>query len=59
VVISEKQGCNGGVLIGDLSQQSTFKQIIREERQVADQKELLLEESVDIEKLDAPPQVEQ
>jgi NAD(P)H-nitrite reductase large subunit len=49
----------GGVLIGDLSQQSTFKQIIREERQVADQKELLLEESVDIDKLDAPPQVEQ
>ncbi len=48
----------GGVLIGDLSQQSTFKQIIREERQVADQKELLLEENVDIEKLDAAPQAD-
>jgi len=48
----------GGVLIGDLSQQSTFKQIIREERQVADQKEALLEESVDIDALEAPPRVE-
>ncbi len=46
----------GGVLIGDLSQQSTFKQLIREERQVADQKELLLEENVDLDKLEAPPQ---
>jgi NAD(P)H-nitrite reductase large subunit len=48
----------GGVLIGDLSQQSKFKQLIREERQVADQKELLLEEDVDIDKLKAPPQAE-
>ena len=46
----------GGVLIGDLSQQSALKRIIREERQVADQKELLLEEQIDIDKLDAPPQ---
>jgi NAD(P)H-nitrite reductase large subunit len=46
----------GGVLIGDLSQQSTFKQLIRERREVADQADLLLEESVDIEKLDATPQ---
>jgi len=45
----------GGVLIGDLSQQSTYKQIIREERQVADQKEVLLEESVDLDKLESPP----
>jgi NAD(P)H-nitrite reductase large subunit len=45
----------GGVLIGDLSQQSAYKQIMREERDVADQKEILLEESVDIEKLEAPP----
>ena len=48
----------GGVLIGDLSQQQTYKQLIREEREVADQKELLLEETVDIDKLDAPPQAE-
>jgi NAD(P)H-nitrite reductase large subunit len=45
----------GGVLIGDLSQQSAYKQIMREERSVADQKEVLLEESVEIEKLEAPP----
>ena len=48
----------GGVLIGDLSQQSAFKQIIREERQVADQKELLLEENVDLEKLESPPEAD-
>jgi NAD(P)H-nitrite reductase large subunit len=45
----------GGVLIGDLSQQSAYKQIIREERQVADQAELLLEQDVDLDKLEAPP----
>jgi len=48
----------GGVLIGDLSQQQTYKQLIREEREVADQKDVLLEENVDIEKLNAPPQAE-
>ncbi|MFC7133475.1 MULTISPECIES: NAD(P)/FAD-dependent oxidoreductase [Salinibaculum] len=48
----------GGVLIGDLSQQSKLKQLIREERQVADQKELLLEEDIDLEKLEAPAQAE-
>jgi NAD(P)H-nitrite reductase large subunit len=48
----------GGVLIGDLSQQSKFKQLIREERQVADQKELLLEEDVDLDKLEAVPEAE-
>ncbi|MEF8888372.1 MAG: FAD-dependent oxidoreductase [Haloarculaceae archaeon] len=48
----------GGVLIGDLSQQQTYKQLIREEREVADQKDVLLEENVDIDKLDAPPQAE-
>jgi len=42
----------GGVLIGDLSQQSTFKRIIRKGWEVADKKELLLEESVDIEALE-------
>jgi NAD(P)H-nitrite reductase large subunit len=44
----------GGVLIGDLSQQSTFKKIIRQERPVADQKEQLLEKDVDLEALAAP-----
>ncbi|WP_276272711.1 NAD(P)/FAD-dependent oxidoreductase [Haloarcula litorea] len=43
----------GGVLIGDLSQQSAFKQLIREERQVADKKELLLEKEVDLEEVKA------
>ncbi|WP_324663731.1 NAD(P)/FAD-dependent oxidoreductase [Haloarcula sediminis] len=43
----------GGVLIGDLSQQSTFKKLIREERKVADQKELLLEKDVDLEEVKA------
>jgi len=43
----------GGVLIGDLSQQSKFKKLIREERQVADQKELLLKKDVDLEEVKA------
>ncbi|MBX0305162.1 NAD(P)/FAD-dependent oxidoreductase [Haloarcula salinisoli] len=43
----------GGVLIGDLSQQSKYKKLIREERQVADQKELLLEKDVDLEEVKA------
>ncbi|MBV0924992.1 FAD-dependent oxidoreductase [Halomicroarcula limicola] len=43
----------GGVLIGDLSQQSKFKQLIREERQVADKKELLVEKEVDLEEVKA------
>jgi NAD(P)H-nitrite reductase large subunit len=43
----------GGVLIGDLSQQSKFKKLIREERQVTDRKELLLEKDVDLEKVKA------
>jgi NAD(P)H-nitrite reductase large subunit len=43
----------GGVLIGDLSQQSTFKKLIREERAVVDQKELLLEKEVDLEEVKA------
>jgi len=43
----------GGVLIGDLSQQSKFKKLIREERKVADQKELLLEKDVDLEEVKA------
>jgi NAD(P)H-nitrite reductase large subunit len=44
----------GGVLIGDLSQQSTFKKIIRQERPVGDQTDLLLEEDVDLDSLAAP-----
>ncbi|PSP84796.1 NADH oxidase [Halobacteriales archaeon QS_1_68_17] len=43
----------GGVLIGDLAPQSKYKQLIREERQVADQAETLLEKQVDLDKLDA------
>ncbi|SDJ41829.1 Pyridine nucleotide-disulphide oxidoreductase [Halovenus aranensis] len=42
----------GGVLIGDLSQQSTYKKLIREEWDVADRKELLLEEDVDLDRLE-------
>jgi len=45
----------GGVLIGDLSPQSAYKQLMQEERVVADQKEVLLEKSVDLEQL-APAQ---
>jgi len=41
----------GGVLIGDLSQQSKFKKLIREEHQVADKKDLLTEQDVDMDKL--------
>jgi len=44
----------GGVLIGDLSQQSAFKRIIREERPVVDQTEELLAPEVDVEALAAP-----
>jgi hypothetical protein len=46
------------VLIGDLSQQRAYKRLIREEREVGDQPEVLLEQEVDIEKLDVPPQAE-
>ncbi|SIR66767.1 NAD(P)/FAD-dependent oxidoreductase [Natronorubrum thiooxidans] len=45
----------GGVLIGDLSPQTAFKQLMREQRVVADQKEVLLEQSVDLDEL-APTQ---
>ncbi|MFB6104768.1 MAG: NAD(P)/FAD-dependent oxidoreductase [Halobacteriaceae archaeon] len=45
----------GGVLIGDLSPQSNYKRLIREERQVADQKDILLEKQFDPEDL-APSQ---
>ena len=45
----------GGVLIGDLAPQSKYKQLIREQRPVADQKEVLLKQQVDLDKL-APVQ---
>jgi len=45
----------GGVLIGDLAPQSKYKQLIREQRPVADQKEVLLEQTVDLDEL-APVQ---
>jgi NAD(P)H-nitrite reductase large subunit len=44
----------GGVLIGDLSPQSKFKQLMRERRVVADQADVLLEQSVDLDELAAP-----
>ncbi|MFB6170016.1 MAG: NAD(P)/FAD-dependent oxidoreductase [Haloarculaceae archaeon] len=46
----------GGVLIGDLAPQSKYKKLIREERHVADQKDVLLEQDVDLENLDAVEQ---
>jgi len=45
----------GGVLIGDLSAQSKLKQLMREQRVVADQAEVLLEKQVDLDNL-APAQ---
>ncbi|PSQ39687.1 NADH oxidase [Halobacteriales archaeon SW_5_70_135] len=48
----------GGVLIGDLAPQTTLKQLMREEREVADHREELLAESIDFDRIDATPQVE-
>jgi 3-phenylpropionate/trans-cinnamate dioxygenase ferredoxin reductase subunit len=45
----------GGVLIGDLSAQSAYKKLMREERVVDDRIDALLEKRVDVEKL-APTQ---
>ena len=45
----------GGVLIGDLAPQSKYKQLMREQRPIADQKEVLLEREVDLDSL-APAQ---
>ncbi len=47
----------GGVLIGDLSPQSAYKDLIRGEREVSAKKDLLLEKRVDKDKL--APQQEQ
>ncbi|WP_058366198.1 NAD(P)/FAD-dependent oxidoreductase [Haloparvum sedimenti] len=43
----------GGVLIGDLAPQSAYKQLMREERYVADQKETLMQEGFSVEDLKA------
>jgi NAD(P)H-nitrite reductase large subunit len=48
----------GGVLIGDLSQQSKYKQLIREEHHVADQKDVLLQQSFELEELETPAEAE-
>jgi 3-phenylpropionate/trans-cinnamate dioxygenase ferredoxin reductase subunit len=41
----------GGVLIGDLSPQSAYKQLMREQREVADQKDLLMEKDFNVDML--------
>jgi len=46
----------GGVLIGDLAPQSSLKRLIREQRVVEGQEELLLEEKIDADKLEAVTQ---
>jgi NAD(P)H-nitrite reductase large subunit len=46
----------GGVLIGDLAPQTKYKQLIREERVVADQKEVLMAETVDLDDLAPAPE---
>ena len=48
----------GGVLIGDLAPQSQYKKLIREERIVADQQDVLLEKDFDIERLSTAPEQE-
>jgi NAD(P)H-nitrite reductase large subunit len=42
----------GAVLIGDLSPQTKLKQLIREGRQIEDQAEVLLEQDIDLDKLE-------
>jgi NAD(P)H-nitrite reductase large subunit len=48
----------GGVLIGDLSPQSALKQIMRGEWQVADKKEFLLTEQIDVDRVKPAAQAE-
>jgi 3-phenylpropionate/trans-cinnamate dioxygenase ferredoxin reductase subunit len=43
----------GGVLIGDLSPQSKYKTLIREQRVVADQKEILMKQEFELDELEA------
>jgi 3-phenylpropionate/trans-cinnamate dioxygenase ferredoxin reductase subunit len=42
----------GGVLIGDLSPQSKYKKLMRERRNVADQKDVLMQQNFEIDELD-------
>ena len=44
----------GGVLIGDLSPQTKYKQLMREQRQVAAQKDVLMQQTFELDELDAP-----
>ncbi|MFC6835020.1 NAD(P)/FAD-dependent oxidoreductase [Halomarina ordinaria] len=44
----------GGVLIGDLAPQSKLKKLARDRVDVSESKELLLEETIDLEKFEAP-----
>ncbi|WP_435155041.1 NAD(P)/FAD-dependent oxidoreductase [Haladaptatus sp. DFWS20] len=46
----------GGVLIGDIAPQGKYKDLIRNEVEVADQKEILLEKDFDPDKLALPPE---
>jgi len=43
----------GGVLIGNLAPQSKYKKLIKQQAQVADQKDVLLQENFDLEELGA------
>ena len=44
----------GGVLIGDLSPQTKYKQLMREGRAVADQRDVLMQQTFELDELDAP-----
>ena len=44
----------GGVLIGDLSPQTKYKQLMREQRVVAGQKDVLMQQTFELDDLDAP-----
>ena len=48
----------GGVLIGDLAPQTKLKKLAREQRDVTGQKEVLLDEELDLDRLE-PPEAEQ
>jgi len=48
----------GGVLIGNLAPQSKYKKLIREEAQVADQKEVLLQENFELDELALEPEIQ-
>jgi NAD(P)H-nitrite reductase large subunit len=49
----------GGVLIGDLSQQGKYKKLILEEAKVADQTDVLLQETFELDELDLAEPIEQ